>query len=1014
MLKYRLEAAGQHRTANRGMFMVDARILGKSQGLDHPYPLMGHLLDTAMIAGSLWETVLTPFQLAAIASAIGVEVGAAKRIIMFWAGLHDLGKITPQFQDMLIRERPEHRAFLAEETYSHDRNRDGKTKGLRHELATNQALPQLLAGAGYPASGRVAGLLVSQIGQVLGGHHGRYPRGVEEKDLANPLLACHELGSGGWAEQRKTHMEALREVLGCPAGPVNGSGALGSGRGMPVALAVVVAGLVIVADWLASQEHAITAQQQALEGDSGSLGTSMSQRAHAQRAGAMAPGLLSEGGLGRAVFHERSFEGLFPEIKTPYPLQASLQSRLPLAVNADHGPGVLLVTAPPGEGKTEAALYAAMVMAAKYGSSGLFFALPTQATANQMYERVVRFATHNLADSAQLTLLHGAAELYEGYPEPSGAGRTGSAEPDADRAEPHVLSDHQGRNPGGVSVTASRWLRSRGRGLLAPISVGTIDQALLGVLPLKRNALRQMGLSGKTVIIDEAHSYDAFTHALLLRLLTWLGAMRVPVVLLSATLTGQTASGLVEAYLEGAGRKGGAYALPAPVYPGWLYADAKQVTVPAEPVGSVRSRSLDLAVRPVTHTYDPAAADGRLTTLITELRGVTEAGGCAAVICTTVAEAQLTHEALREYFSSLYGPAWTAWDDRAPAGGEHGGGDGPDPVRLRLLHARFPAWRRAAITAEAESWFGRVGKKGVERPRGAVLVSTQVIEQSLDFDFDLIVSDLAPMALVLQRSGRVWRHADPAPVRPAWCTGPRLTVLAPVGDDGRLSTPAAWGDVYSPSLLQRTLELLERHHGAPVEIPAGVQSLVDEVYSEEFDSADPEKLFERDIERMGEDMASEGLASTVMLPKPTQVTALYDLTTSEADEDLIATRLGAETVQLLPVFLRADGTRWLDSQCTIQLPEHGKRHDGRFTRAEVRALLGYVVPCAYGPWRKACTSANDVPEAWIEEPRLARIVLLPHCAEADEGEGTAEVTGQELGEWSLALDYTLGLIKKRT
>ncbi|MFE3830686.1 DEAD/DEAH box helicase [Streptomyces sp. NPDC059092] len=294
------------------------------------------------------------------------------------------------------------------------------------------------------------------------------------------------------------------------------------------------------------------------------------------------PRLLSEAGLGHAAFHERSSEGLFPEIRTPYPLQASLQSRLPLAVDAEHGPGVLLVTAPPGEGKTEAALYAAMVMTATYGSSGLFLALPTQATANQMYERVVRFATHNLADPAQLTLLHGAAELYQGYAEPSG-----------------------------------RWLRSRGRGLLAPISVGTIGQALLGVLPLKHNALRQTGLSGKTVIIDEAHSYDAFTHALLLRLLTWLGAMRVPVVLLSATLTGQTASGPVEAYLESAGRKGGAYALPAPVHPGRLYADAEQVTVPAEPVGSVRARSPDLAVRPVTHTYDPTVADGRPATLIT-------------------------------------------------------------------------------------------------------------------------------------------------------------------------------------------------------------------------------------------------------------------------------------------------------------------------------------------------------------------------------------------------------------
>ncbi|MFF0446707.1 CRISPR-associated endonuclease Cas3'' [Streptomyces sp. NPDC004609] len=1025
-------------------------MLGKSQGLAQPYPLMGHLLDTAMVAGAVWDAVLTGAQRGAVAAAVGLEIEAAKKVVMFWAGLHDLGKIIPEFQGMLVRERPEHGGFLREAGYAGDRAGGKQAGGLRHEVATNLVLPQLLAGAGYPASGQVARLLVSQVAQVLGGHHGRYPRGVEERDLGNPLLNCPELGNTGWAEQRQEHMDALHRALGCPEVPEGATGAYGtSGRGMPVALAVVVAGLVIVSDWLASQEHVITAQQRSAGADTEVFGTPASLSAHARRAGAMAPGLVSGAGLGRAVFHDRPFEKLFPEIREPYPLQASLQARLPAVVEAGSGPGVLLVTAPPGEGKTEAALYAATVMAAKYGSSGVYFALPTQATANQMYERVARFARRNLLDSAQLTLLHGAAELYEGYAEPA-QGNTNTntqttntqtnTEYGVDETEPHVLSGHEGSTPGGISVTASQWLRTRGRGLLAPIAVGTVDQALLGVLPLKRNALRHLGLSGKTVVIDEAHSYDAYTHALLLRLLTWLGAMRVPVVLLSATLTGQTAAGLVEAYLEGAGRRGkGAYELPAPTYPGWLYADAKTVSGPAEPVGSVRSRSLDIAVRPVTHTYDPSVRDGRLATLIEELRGVTGTGGCAAVICTTVAEAQKTYEALREHFGELYGPDWTGWDDRhaeagEPSGagkhvengehvesgnsgetgepgnaGEHiGTGDGREPLRLRLLHARFPAWRRAAITAEAESWFGRVGADGVRRPRGgAVLVSTQVIEQSLDFDFDLIVSDLAPMALLLQRSGRVWRHADPAPPRPDWCKGPRLTVLAPVNGDGRLAPPTAWGDVYSPSLLDRTYELLIRQGDVPVEVPAGVQKLVDGVYADEFDSSDPESLMKRDLERLGADMAAEGIASMVMLPKPAVVSALHQLTTSTADEDLISTRLGAETVQLLPVYDRADGTRWLDAECTVPFPARGTLPGGRFGRAEVRRLLSHVVPYAHGPWRKACTTANDVPAAWSEEPRLARLVLLPHSV-PENGDGGP--TGQRLGNRDLSVGHTLGLV----
>ncbi|MGW5679881.1 CRISPR-associated endonuclease Cas3'', partial [Streptomyces sp. NPDC003860] len=629
-----------------GVEVVDARLLGKSHGLDEPYPLMGHLLDTAMVAGAVWEQVLTVPQRAENAAALAVDVNAAKKIVMFWAGLHDLGKIIPQFQQMLARDRPGHGGFLAEAAYAGDEAWADGGAGLRHEVATNQVLPQLLAGVGYSTDGPLGQLLVSQVAQVLGGHHGRYPRGVEIKAFKDPLSDCPRLGGDGWVVQRREHMRALHEVLGCPEVPPGRSGRFGSGRGMPLALAVVVAGLVIVSDWLASQEHVILAQQQALGPGAGGFGELASLRAHAERARVMAPSLVSGAGLGRAVFREGTFASLFPEVRSAFPLQASLEAGLPAAVGAGGGPGVLLVTAPPGEGKTEAALYAATVMAARFGSRGLFFALPTQATANQMYERVARFARRNLVDSAQLTLLHGAADLHEGYAE-------------AGEVEPRVLSDQGGGGRSGVSVVASWWLRVRGRGLLAPIAVGTVDQALLGILPVKRNALRHLGLSGKTVVIDEAHAFDAFTHALLLRLLTWLGAMRVPVVLLSATVTGRTATGLVEAYLEGVGRRRkGAYELPPAAYPGWLYADAGQVTGPVEPVGSVRSRSLDVVVRRVVHTHDAAVPDGRLAALIAELREVVDQGGCAAVLCTTVAEAQKTFEVLREHFGTVLEQGW--------------------------------------------------------------------------------------------------------------------------------------------------------------------------------------------------------------------------------------------------------------------------------------------------------------------------------------------------------------------
>ncbi|GAB3121275.1 CRISPR-associated helicase/endonuclease Cas3 [Streptomyces calidiresistens] len=975
--------------------MVDVRLHGKSEGLVKPYPVIGHLIDSAMVCGAVWGHVLSEGQRNRISGALGVDASTARQIVMFWAGLHDLGKIMPQFQDMILEVRPDHRRFLSEDGYAHDRQEDAKAGRTRHENATHAALPQLLLQLGYPATGgRLAKLLAVQVAQILGGHHGRYPSDSDPRDLRDPSARMPELGCGEWAEQRQQHTEALHEVLGRPAVP--------DCRAMPVPAAVVVAGMVIVSDWIASQEHVIEVQQKLIEKQE-EFGSLPTLRLHARNAERMAPALVEDAGLGRATFKTGGFHDLFPRIRSPYPLQLSVAEGLS-GTNLRE-PGILLVTAPTGDGKTETALYAASLMGAGCGSAGLFFALPTQATANQMYGRLVEFAERNLLDSASLTLLHGAAELYLPYTGPPSDGAT-------DVPEPRVLSDCE---PGAgrearVSVEAGRWLRSRGRGILAPLAVGTIDQALMGVLPLKRNALRHLGLAGKTVIVDEAHAYDAYTHALLLRLLEWLGALGVPVVLLSATLTGDIARGLVRSYLAGAEPSGASREVPVPAYPGWLYASARDnlIIEPPDPLRSERERELVADVRRTVHTYDPDRPDGRLAAVLDALDGVADGGGCAAVICTTVAEAQQTYEALREHYRSRYGADYLGWDDRSTQDGERQ--DSAAGPRLRLLHARFPAWRRTGITAEVESWFGRTDKPGVCRPtgpRGAVLVATQVIEQSLDLDFDLMVSDLAPMAMLLQRAGRIWRHLDPAPPRPAWALAPRLVVLAPVGRDGHLAVPKTWGEVYQPSLLQRTLELLDRHGKTPITVPDDVQSLVDEVYAEEFTSVAPDKLMERDFRRLADDMARSAMADMVALPPPHRVTSLYTLTTSDADEELVRTRLGADSVQVLPVFENGDG-QWLDRECSVALPEFGRGREGRFIVSEVRDLLSYVAPLAHGSWRQACGPANEPPVAWSKEPRLARIVLLPQRVTGDEVEGAM------LGEHQITYNHELGLIVRRS
>ncbi|MBE9499821.1 CRISPR-associated endonuclease Cas3'' [Streptomyces sp. GKU 257-1] len=122
-----------------------------------PYPVVGHLVDSAMVCGSVWDHLLAEGQRSRVVEALGVDVLEARRIVMFWAGLHDLGKIIPSFQRMLLKARPARSGFLSEAAYAHDRRADSTVGRIRHESATHAALPQLLARLGYPAARGSAG-----------------------------------------------------------------------------------------------------------------------------------------------------------------------------------------------------------------------------------------------------------------------------------------------------------------------------------------------------------------------------------------------------------------------------------------------------------------------------------------------------------------------------------------------------------------------------------------------------------------------------------------------------------------------------------------------------------------------------------------------------------------------------------------------------------------------------------------------------------------------------------------
>ncbi|ARF58338.1 CRISPR-associated helicase/endonuclease Cas3 [Streptomyces gilvosporeus] len=913
---------------------LDARFWGKERGLPHPYPVVCHLLDTAAAFNVLWDDLLGHHTRERISKALGLTADEARAVVSFWAGLHDLGKITPPFQAQVPH------AFAAvRDDPVYGRAPGAEAKGeFRHEVATHWALASLLDEVGYPGNKRLMRLAVShQVAQLLGGHHGCFGAVLETKKLAAASAYQPGLGEMGWEAQRRVHFAELRRVTGAAAVPE---------RGLPAELAMVIAGMVVVADWLASQTDAIMS----IQPPPSWLGTSAELDAHWDRARKAARGWVAEARLGRAVFEAERFGEMFPF--APNDLQSDLITHLPQLVEAQGG-GLLLVTAPTGDGKTEAALYAASVMGRAAGARGLYFALPTMATADAMFPRVRGFAANALGGDRALTLLHSMAWLspvYTGGEQTAEESSRGS-EVSADRA---------------TAMEAGDWLRGAKRGLLAPLGAGTIDQALSAVLPLTHNALRLFGLSEKVFVVDEAHAYGPWMHQLLTRLLEWLGAFRAPVVLLSATLTGRTAASLVEAYRRGAG-----FTDPVavdPCYPGWIFVGAESGEVSApRATESRRKRTLDVVVRRVTWDVaeDPrtaARSGGRRAALREALQPVAEEGGTALVCCTTVAEAQRTFRDLRVAFPEL---------------ARREGG-------LRLLHSRYPAFVRQRITRECEAAYGKpTSNDDIAQPRpGSILVATQVVEQSLDFDFDLIVSDLAPLAQLLQRAGRGLRHERGMTGRPAWALpedAPRLVVLEPVDAAGDTTAPPSWGQVYDPGLLKRTAGLLAERGAEGIDVPGDVQRLVDAVYAEDFvdqlQEAAGRELRRMDAERHAVEAAEAHLADMVSICAPADVAGdLHKLSRREAGvtEELLTTRLGADSGRVLCLYEQPDGTLTLDEAGTLPLLPSGQHGPSRHGLTQI---MGHVAPVP-GTWLRGGGEGHPSPKGWDKQPALRDLTLL--------------------------------------
>lgn len=450
--------------------------------------------------------------------------------------------------------------------------------------------------------------------------------------------------------------------------------------------------------------------------------------------------------------------------------------------NAQTRPAFTIIENETGSGKTEAALALAEITAAKFGFTGLFFAQPTRVTSDAIFSRVAGWlSTSGSTEAISTVLAHGKAEFNEEFR----AITSGRMSP--------IYDDDPAY--GSTPLEATQWFQGRKTGLLASVAVGTIDQILFAVLQSKHNVLRHLGLAGKVVIIDEIHAADAYMRVYTTRLLEWLGLYGVPVIALSATLPPRTRRELIDAYHQGASHYEGPKAQidGSAVYPRITWTDGQDCgTVAPEHDG-------------LTRTTRYAFAEGDLEEMAEKALSLSADGGCIGIICSTVSRAQNLYEliAARE----------------------------PETV---LLHARFLTTDRIDLEAGLVQKLGR--KAGDSRPEKLIVVSTQIIEQGLDLDFDAMISDIAPTDLIIQRIGRLHRHQILNATRPESLKTPTLTIFgAGLPDTAGAAPKIQPGSrrVYRSAPLLRSIRVLADHAdrtGGSITTPTDVEKLVSDAY----------------------------------------------------------------------------------------------------------------------------------------------------------------------------------------
>ena len=689
------------------------------------HPALYHMFDVAHVAEQLLSNRASPRWRQVLAESLNADADTLHEWLPYLIALHDIGKISVPFQVLNDFQSPR----LKAEGFDFGKAKKIDGQELHHSIVGRLVLQDMIAD--WPENLRAA------FQEMVSGHHGVFQ--ADSSKHRRDFNGIKE--AAAWPLFRERAMEIfqsylLRQWPDPLPDPGNQSAAM-----------MALNGFCILCDWLGSDADYFTPEPL------------MTVTTYVSKSRDRAYKRVKEAEFFQKAITTAStkFADLFEF--APRPIQAAIDD---IPDDLLRQATLTIIEASTGEGKTEAGLALARRIGALRGTDEMYIAMPTTATSNAMYDRVQTHLEKRLGLPKTLVrLIHGQDFLK-----------------DDDLPTNPMESVEPGHNAPSESP-ALTWFAPKKRALLAPIGVGTIDQAELSALNVRHNALRMIGLAGKTIILDEVHAYDTYMTSIIKRMLTWLSALGSSVILLSATLPSARRRELAEAFAG----PNEVDDLDLAAYPSIM-----TIGVAGQYISTPAAYQPDKTIYCHLTQFQDDDPNAKAKWLLNQVQN----GGCVCWMTNTVKRSQQIFKALLAM--------------------------NPADVDLDLLHARFPLNEREK---REKAIMDKYGKNG-QRPKKGIVVGTQVLEQSLDLDFDVIMTDMAPIDLILQRAGRLHRHERDSGVRHSH-QEPHLYINQIIERADKA--------IYAEYILRKSLQALETK--AVISLPDDYRPLIEAVYDDQ-------------------------------------------------------------------------------------------------------------------------------------------------------------------------------------